>query len=106
MLVLLEPKAGDFSVPSKVWSGYCAKRPSVLVVPKENLSAKITLENNAGIVISDEKNKDISKYILELKSNDILRNKMGNNARKYAEDHFQIDEITDRFEEIIKRLND
>ena len=31
---------------------------------------------------------------------------MGNNARKYAEDHFQIDEITDRFEEIIKRLND
>jgi colanic acid biosynthesis glycosyl transferase WcaI len=51
LIAILEPDAGIFSVPSKVLTYLCAGRPLLLVVPPENLAARIVSENGAGIVV-------------------------------------------------------
>ncbi len=106
LLVLLEQDAGVFSVPSKVWSGYCSARPSLLVVPKENIAARITKQIQAGVVITPDQKQQLAKGILELKKNPKKRAQMGCNARRYAEQHFDIQNITDQFEEIFYRYGD
>ena len=101
LLTLLEKDAGVFSVPSKVWSGYCAGRPSILVMPEENLAAKRTVENEAGVVIPNNESDTLAEKILGLKNNPDLCKMYGNNARKFAEDNFSIGKIADKFEKII-----
>lgn len=107
LLTLLEKDAGKFSVPSKVWSAYCAKRPSILVVPKENLAAKITEFENAGIVIDnvgENIHTELSEAILQMQNSESKRIEMGKNARNYAEKHFYIDSIASKFEQIINLI--
>ena len=106
LLTILEEDAGMFSVPSKVWSGYCAGRTSLLVVPEENLAAKRTKEINAGIVLPNDQSNKLSEKILYLKSNPSLCNIHGKNARDFAEAHFKIDKIADRFEAILNNLHE
>lgn len=42
LLAILTEDAARFCVPSKVWTGFCAARPNLLVVPEFNQAAKIT----------------------------------------------------------------
>ena len=104
LLTLLEADAGIFSVPSKVWSGYCAGRASLLLIPQENLAAKRTKTINAGIVLSNDQADQLSEKILYLKNNPELCQLYGNNARTFAEEHFQINKIADRFETILNKI--
>jgi len=104
LLVLLEQDAGMFSVPSKVWSGYCAGRTSLLVISEENLAAKITKEINAGIVISNDQTNRLTETILYLKDNPDICNEYGQNARKFAEENFGIEKIGNSFETILNNL--
>ena len=106
ILALLEPEAGIFSVPSKVWSAYCAERPSLLVMPSENLAAKITKAINAGFIIDNTNSIDnLTSKIIELKYDNDLKTKMGKNARKYAVENFQINTIAKKFEKIFLSLD-
>ncbi len=106
LLTILEPFAGEFCVPSKVWSGFCAARPSVLVVPETNLAARVTKAAEAGIIIppTDNVQERLSSSIRQLKSSYHQRLQMGSNARRYAETHFKIDRIADRFESVFERV--
>ncbi|MDP3685148.1 MAG: hypothetical protein Q8S01_14570, partial [Ignavibacteria bacterium] len=101
IISILEPSAGLFSVPSKVWTGFCAGRASLLLVPKDNLAAKITTAINAGVIIDNENISKLVETILFLKSNPDLLKQYGINARKYAEENFNIDLITENFEKIL-----
>lgn len=100
-LTLLEPEAGIFSVPSKVWSSYSAQRPTLLVVPKENLSAKITERVRAGIVIPPSSVASLKKAVVTLLENSEKREEMGRNARTYAEENFYVKEIAKKFQKIL-----
>jgi glycosyltransferase involved in cell wall biosynthesis len=104
LLTLLEKEAGVFSVPSKVWSSYCAGRASLLVVPEDNLSAKITKRNKTGIVLSldeaSELHEKINKYYNE---QDSLK-ELGINARTFAEENFRVEKIALRFQKVIESL--
>ncbi len=104
-LTLLEPEAGIFSVPSKVWSSYCAARASLLVVPENNLAAKITSQINAGRIIPPNNPKILASSILELYESQELLTLMGENARSYAEDNFYVNNIATQFEGIIAKVN-
>lgn len=99
LLTLLEPEAGVFSVPSKVWSSYCAGRASLLFVPSDNLASRITEETNAGIVVHHF--DELLVAVEKLYQDDDLRIQMGKNARSYAENHFKIEDIAQKFTEII-----
>lgn len=102
LLTVLEKDAGVFSVPSKVWSYYCSSRASFLYVPSNNLSAKITLSNKAGIIIKNY--QDFSEQILFYKDNKEKLKEMGSNARLYAEKNFNINDIANSFIKIFNSI--
>jgi glycosyltransferase involved in cell wall biosynthesis len=104
LLAVLEPDAGEFSVPSKVLSYLCAGRPLLLSVPLNNLAARTTVNASAGFVAAPS---DISGFVQraqELVNDAALRQTLGSNARQYAEGNFQIDKITDQFEAVLTRI--
>ncbi len=103
LIAILEPDAGVFSVPSKVLSYLCAKRPLLSAIPPENLAARIVSQNEAGIVTAPN---DVAAFVQasqQLRQDADLRKRLGGNGRIYAETHFGVEKITDQFETIIKK---
>ena len=101
LVAILEPDAGIYSAPSKVLTYLCAKRALLLAVPPENLSARIVSENEAGLVVPPSNVDAFVEAAGKFLSDSALRKSCGINARKYAEENFDIEMIGDRFEEII-----
>ncbi len=106
LLTVLEDSAGSFSVPSKVWSGFCAARPSILVMPNNNLAARILMEIRAGVVVSPGRVDGVVRAVKSLKEERPLREQMARNARCYAEKEFAISKIADSFEKVFRHLLD
>jgi glycosyltransferase involved in cell wall biosynthesis len=102
LVAILEPDAGVFSVPSKVLSYFCAGRPVLLAVPRENLAAKIVVESGAGLVVEPSDLAGFCAAAQELIDSPQLRTTYGHAARHYAESHFDIRLIGDQFEAILK----
>jgi len=97
LIAILKSESGKFSVPSKVLTYHCAARPMLLAVPQENLSAEIVLKNSTGVVVPPDDRVMFVKTAEELYKNKELRISYGENARKYAENEFNIEKITDKF---------
>ena len=104
LLAVLEPDAGVFSVPSKVLTYLCAGRPLLLAVPPKNLAARIVRENGAGITVPPGDIEGWLKAADELIGDSSLRQTLARNARRYAEETFDINAITDRFERILQEV--
>ncbi len=98
LVAILEPDAGIFSVPSKVLSYLCAGRPILLAVPAENLAARIVSQNDAGMVHPPGDEAGLIEKAHRLYAERALTRHMGVNARAYADAHFDIARIADRFE--------
>ena len=101
LLMLLEPDAGAFSVPSKVLSYLCAGRPQLASVPLENLSARVIERSGGGVAVPP---KDPSAFVAEAERlhRDVEgREELGRRARAYAEAAFDIEAIADRFEKVL-----
>jgi len=100
LVAILEPDAAVFSVPSKVLTYLCAKRPLLLAVPSDNLAAKIVIDNNAGLVVPPG---DVDAFVgsaEKLANDETLCGKYSRNARLYAEQAFEIKKICDQFEDM------
>jgi len=97
LLGILEQEAGLFSVPSKVLTYLCAGKPIVLAVPRENLSARIIRDNKAGFCVDPSDTREFCDRIRELIEQPLLRSQASRNARAYAETHFRIRDISQRF---------
>ncbi|HGY54741.1 MAG TPA: glycosyltransferase WbuB [Caldithrix abyssi] len=104
LLSILDDEAGTYCVPSKVWTGFCAQRPALLVVPESNLAAKVTRQIDAGIIVSGDVINNLEKAVLRLKNERETREKMAWNARRYAEENFEINNIANKFEHIFHQL--
>jgi len=104
LVAILEPEASHFSVPSKVLSYLCAGRPVLLAVPENNLAARIVTQNHAGIVADPRSPEVFVESAIKLADDASLRASMGNNARHYAENHFDINKIADIFEQLVARV--
>jgi glycosyltransferase involved in cell wall biosynthesis len=101
LVAILEADAGVFSVPSKVLSYLCAGRPVLLAVPRENLAAKIVMECGAGPVVEPADLRGFCAEAKHLIESPQLRERHGIAAREYAESHFDIRRIGDRFEALL-----
>lgn len=99
-LAILEPDAGVFSVPSKVLTGLCAARPLLLAVPPVNLVSRIVADEGAGWVVPPTDADAFVAAARRMKEDAVARLRMGQRARAYAEHHFAIDRIADRFEAV------
>jgi len=98
LVAILEHEAGIFSVPSKVLSYLCAGRPTLLAVPAENLAARIVKSSGGGVVCEPNNIKNFTETAYMLYEKKLQTKHMGGNARCYAEENFQINQIADKFE--------
>ena len=98
---ILEQEAGVFSVPSKTLSYLCAKRPLLLAVPQENLAARITRDEGAGLTVAP---RDMEGFLTAagfLRDSPAERAEFGKKARAYAEATFPIEKTAATFEKIL-----
>ncbi len=101
LVAILEADAGVYSVPSKVLAYLCAGKPLLLSIPSENLASRIVAIHEAGRVVAPD---DVEGFVAEaerLARDPLLRKRLGANARRYAEETFQIETIADRFENVL-----
>lgn len=101
LVAILEPDAGVFSVPSKVLTYLCAQRPLLTAIPQNNLAAKLIRNYDAGLVVQPTETRAFLEAATRLTSSPLLRETMGRAARRYAEEYFDIQQICDRFENIL-----
>ncbi|SIS92701.1 glycosyltransferase family 4 protein [Phaeovulum vinaykumarii] len=106
LLAVLEREAGSFSVPSKILSYLCAGRPIVLAAPAENLAARIVSDIGAGRVVEPEDAAGFTSAALHFLDDPEAAREAGERARAYAESHFRIDRVADRFEEVFAKARD
>ncbi|MDP1819791.1 MAG: glycosyltransferase, partial [Acidimicrobiales bacterium] len=106
LLVLLEPEAGAFSVPSKILTSLCAGRPILGAVPKANLGARTIEGAEAGIVVAPGEPVEFLAAARRFREDDQMRGRMGTSARAHAESAFDIERITDRFVQVIHDARD
>ena len=98
---ILEPGAGVFSVPSKVLTYHCAGRPLVAAIPRSNLAARIVERNESGLVVDATDGDGFAAAARRLLADRDLRERLGRNARAYAERAFDIEHIGDSFERVL-----
>jgi len=86
---VLEPEASKFSVPSKIMSYLSAGKPIVASIDPMNASAKILVENSAGIVVlPDAPIADFGQAVIEIISNKNLQISMSKSSTQYALKNF------------------
>lgn len=103
LLALLEPRAGAYSVPSKVLTYLCAGRAVVAAVPPENLAARVIERSGAGVVVAPG---DIDGFVdatLQLLASPNRRRAAAADARSFAEAAFEITSICSSFEAVLDR---
>jgi len=103
ILTILTAGAGRFSVPSKLWSAMCAGRPSIVAVPATNQAARVAQASGGCVLVSEGGEQAVVKAIRRMKESDAERDFMGVAARRYAEEHFAIGPIADRFETVFAK---
>ena len=104
LVVILEPEAGRFSVPSKTLSYLCAGRPILLAVPQVNLAARIIAGEEAGLTVPPADEMAFLDAAERIFSDAELARRMAANARSYAERTFEVKSITAEFNRIFSGL--
>jgi glycosyltransferase involved in cell wall biosynthesis len=105
LLAILDEDAGIFSVPSKVLTYLAVGRPLLLSVPLANLAAETVLRADAGVTVAPADSPGLLAAARDLLGDAKRRATLGRNARIYAEQHFNIEGIGDRFERILRSVH-
>jgi colanic acid biosynthesis glycosyl transferase WcaI len=103
LVSMLEPGAGQYSVPSKVLSYLCSRRPIVLSVPWANAAARVVVESGAGYVSDPSDLPNFLSSVARMLSDPEAAVTCATAGRRYAERQFDINEIGRKFEDILKR---
>ena len=101
LMAVLEDDAGSFSVPSKVLGCLCAARPLLAAMPPSNQASEIIRHHDAGLTVASSDIQGFVQAAEQLLHDHTLRRRQGENARRYAEEHFDIDRIAERFEAVL-----
>jgi glycosyltransferase involved in cell wall biosynthesis len=104
LIGVLEKDAGRFSVPSKVLAYLCAGRSILLSAPLQNQAAQLVKSIDAGPVTAPDDEAAFLAAATELYANAAHRQSCGQNGRAYAETHFGVERVADRFEAIFLSL--
>lgn len=86
-LVTLRTGVGATALPSKTYSIFASGRPILASVDNGCETADLIHQSQAGICIPPEEPEELVNTILYLKNNPELRENMGRNGRKWAEEH-------------------
>ena len=102
LLASVEPDAGSFCVPSKILSYMCSERPILISVSPQNLAARIIIRSDAGFVTAPGDDSDFMNKAVQLYENRQRCQELAQNARRYAESTFDIDQIGSIFEAVLR----
>jgi glycosyltransferase involved in cell wall biosynthesis len=100
-VVLLEQEAGTFSVPSKVLTYLAAGRAVLGAMPSVNLAARIIASAGAGVTVAPGNLGEFAEALATMLAEPGRVGAMGEAGRRYAEEAFDIEAITDRVLAII-----
>lgn len=104
LVAVLERDAGVFSVPSKVLTYHAAQRPILGAMPLENLAARLIETQKSGLCVPPDDIPKFLEHAESLRVDAALRANLGANARRFAEQEFDLPRITSRFERIFQRV--
>jgi glycosyltransferase involved in cell wall biosynthesis len=97
LVAVIESTAGVFSVPSKVQSYLCARRPILLAAPKENLASRVLLRETAGLAVEPGDLTGFLSAAKRLYCDAALRGRLGQNGYAHAQRAYDLDVITNKF---------
>lgn len=104
LLAMIDAEAAGFSVPSKILSYLAAGKPVVASIAADNDAAVMIEAAKAGAVVAPGDEGGFCAEALRLSGDARLRQSLGSNARAFAERHFAISGIADRFEAILAEV--
>jgi colanic acid biosynthesis glycosyl transferase WcaI len=104
LMSLISPDASRFSVPCKVQSYVSAGRPVLGAIPEENLAHRLIVDEGVGLAVGASDTAGFLEAADRLVSSESLREEMSARGRAYAEIHFDIGRIADRFEGILEDI--
>lgn len=101
-VTLLESFAGALSVPSKVYSYFCAERAILAAIGQDNLARRLIEREQAGLCVDPD---DVAGFIAaarRLRVDPALRAACGRRQAAYAAETFDIQRIGPRFEAVLR----
>jgi colanic acid biosynthesis glycosyl transferase WcaI len=102
LVALLDSDAGKFAVPSKTLTYLCAARPILMAAPNVNQAAKVIRNAKAGLVVSPDSPEEFVAAAKAFMNQPDERAAYAQYGRAYAERHFNIGFIADRFLNLIQ----
>jgi len=102
-LVTLNKKVNTPVVPSKILSIMAAGRCVIGSMPLSGDGPKLIKDANCGLCVEPEDPLSLAKAIMELKTNDILREKFNKCGREYVVRKFSLSALIGQFEEICEQ---
>ncbi len=85
-----------------MFEALASELPIVLAVEGE--AEKLINEANAGITVEPENAKEIAQAVLKLYKDKELKQKLGENGRRYVIEHYSRESITRKLETILLNL--
>jgi colanic acid biosynthesis glycosyl transferase WcaI len=105
LLVPLDIKKTQLSVPSKLYNYMAAGRPIIGFTDDESEVSRIISEAECGLNILPDDVVGMARMFQKLMRSKEKREKMGENAREYVEKNYAKDVVLGKYEELINRVN-
>ncbi|WP_229052651.1 glycosyltransferase family 4 protein [Aeromicrobium sp. Leaf350] len=107
LLVLLDQRAGAFSVPSKTLSYLCAGRPILGLMPLENAASSLVERAGGAVFVPQaESIPAAGAWVAEILADQSRRTQVGVASRDLAEAEFTAERCIDRFETLLSGIAD
>lgn len=103
-LIVQKSNVIAFNMPSKIPLALASGRPIVASVPASGTAAKVIKESGGGIIVEPESPEALAAGVLEIYNNSIFATKLGNQGRKFAEEHFSFEQAIEQYEDLFFEL--
>jgi colanic acid biosynthesis glycosyl transferase WcaI len=103
-VTLLNREASAYALPSKVMSQLCSARAQAAIVPRDNQGATLVAEAEAGIVFTPDEFEASAVVIERMLADADLRQRYGENGRRYAVERLSTEALASRYEELFEQV--
>ena len=99
-LVLQNRNVTEFNLPSKIPMILASGRPIVASVPDTGTAEKVVKKSGGGVVVPAENPQALADAVLDLYKNPEHTQVLGQQGRKYAEEHFSFEQALEKYQDL------